>query len=125
MLKQEGLIPDGFVPRWVNEERGRVDSFLRAGYIFVPGNDDTITDNRAQSASNLGSSVVRKVVNKDPKAPSHTAVLMMIPKELYDVDQAEQQLENDRIEQSYNPENYKNATGMDYGTMKINKNNKK
>lgn len=122
-LKMEGDIPEGMVPYWVNEERGRVEAFLRAGWTPVPGNDEYTTDHRTQSASQLGS-VIRKVVNKDSRAPSHTAILMMIPKELYDIDEAEKQKENDRIEQSYNPTNIKNSTGMDYGTMRIEKNKK-
>lgn len=122
-LNMEGVIPEGMVPYWVNEERGRVEAFLRAGWIPVPGNDDDTTDNRAQSASQLGS-VIRKVVNKDSKAPSHTAILMMIPKELYDIDEAEKQKENDRIEESYNPNNVRNATGMDYGSIRIDKHKK-
>jgi hypothetical protein len=108
---------DGYVRRWVNESVDRVEAFTRAGWTPVVGEENT-SDTRAQTESQLGS-VVRKVVNKDPNASCRTAILMEIPKDLYDADQADKQLENDRIEASYDPAKQQQH-GADYGDMKIN-----
>jgi len=106
----------GFIRRWVNETVDRVESFKRAGWTPVVGDENT-SDARAQTESQLGS-VVRKVVNKDPTANNRTAILMEIPKELYDADQLDKQKEVDRIEASYDPAKFA-QNGADYGEMKI------
>lgn len=124
--KQAALAADareGYKRYWVNETRGRVEQFLLAGWSVVT-EEANLSDNRAQTESQLGS-VVRKVVNKGPKADSQTAVLMEIPLELYNLDQMDQQKENDRVESQYNPTNVRNTTGMDYGSMTIDDKRKK
>lgn len=107
---------DGYVRRWVNESVDRIESFTRAGWTPVVGDENT-SDVRAQSESQLGS-VVRKVVNKDPHASNRTAILMEIPRDIYDADQADKQVENDRIEASYDPKKQAQP-GADYGEMKV------
>lgn len=108
----------GYIRRWVNDITGRVESFIRAGWSPVVGKEQNISDNLLQTESQLGS-VVKKVVNKDPNAACRYAVFMEIPEELYNEDQAEKQLENDRIEESYDPQKQKQS-GADYGSMKRN-----
>jgi len=93
--------PD-FAYRVVNEEEGRIASFLKAGWEPVSGAQDK-NDTKVQDASQMGS-VVRRVVNKDPAANAKTGILMRKPKEWFEEDMAEKQLRNDMIEASYNPE---------------------
>ena len=107
---------EGWVRRWVNESVDRIESFKRAGWTPVVGDENT-SDVRAQSESQLGS-VVRKVVNKDPNASYRSAILMEIPKVIYETDQADKQKENDRIEASYDPSKYAQS-GADYGEMTV------
>ena len=71
----------GFKRRFVNDEDGRVDMFLRAGYEIV--NDvDTIGQPRVGDASNTGSRPYKSV------GGGMNAVLMEIPEEFYNEDQA-------------------------------------
>lgn len=90
-----------YVYRMVNEESGRVENFLDAGWEPVSGDVDT-GETRVQDASQMGS-VVRRVVNKDPQAHAKTAILMRKPKEWFDVDMAEKQKRNDEIEAAFDP----------------------
>lgn len=99
----------GYVRRWVNDVVDRIQQFEKAGWTPVVGESQNTSDKLAQTESQLGS-VVRKIVNKDPNAASHWAVLMEIPEDLYNQDQAEKQKENDRVEESYN-----RVAGADYG----------
>ncbi len=101
--------------RVVNEDVGRVNKFLTAGWELVTGDVTTSEADRVQDASQMGS-VVRRVVNKSKSANSNTAVLMRIPNELYEEDQAAKQRENDKIEASYDPEKFKNDPHT-YGSM--------
>lgn len=90
---------DGFKRYWVNETPGMVESYQLAGWNLVA--DGTKThDQLSQVESQMGS-VVRRVVNKDPQAPCKTAVLMEIPIQLYEEDQADEQRRIDEIEQSF------------------------
>lgn len=107
---------EGYVRRYVNESYGRIEAFRAAGWVPVVGAENNTSDKKAQTESQLAS-VVRKVVNRDPNASNHTAILMEIPVELYEKDQEDKQRENDRIEASYDPKQQKQG-GADYGSMK-------
>lgn len=77
----------GFVRRWVNDVAGRVDKFLRAGYepvqdTNVQVGEDGVTNNNIA----LGSGA-RKMVGRTREGDGTQAVLMEIPKELYEEDQ--------------------------------------
>lgn len=92
---------EGYVRRFVNDELGRIQMFLEAGWTFVCS-ENTVREKRAQDASNLGSAE-RVVVNRDPHARSNTAVLMEIKEEWYNESQAYMQDQVDRTEASYDP----------------------
>lgn len=71
----------GFEYRWVNDEDGRIQMFEEAGYEAVREPTD-VGDPKAGDASQMDS-VCRK-----PVGGGTTAVLMKIPKEFYEEDQA-------------------------------------
>lgn len=73
-----------FQYRIVNDENGRVDQFLDAGYEIVTGNE-TIGDSRLNQPSKEGSPVSTHVGN------GIKGVLMRIPTEWYEEDQEEKQ----------------------------------
>ena len=104
----------GFVRRFVNEEAGRIQMFIEAGWTPVEGIEDA-SNSRAQDATQQ-SSIVRRVVNRGTDARSHTAILMEIPEDLYNEDQAEKQKKVNAIEASYDPK-VQNQPGADYGEM--------
>ena len=106
----------GYVRRFVNEEIGRVDDFLAAGWSLVCGDEDTSTRS-VQTESGKGSSVVRRVVNKNPNARYNTAVLMEISEDLYNEDQAAKMAELDTVEQALDPKK-RRVGGADYGEFK-------
>lgn len=104
----------GYMTRVVNEEFGRIEAFLTAGWKIREGGDLT---NRKDGtdASQMGSAV-RRVVNKGRDASAHTAVVMEIPIELYNEDYLEKQKDVDEIEKRINPQKYK-IDGADFGEM--------
>lgn len=73
---------DGYVRRWVNDTPGRIKMFEEAGYEAVR-EPTKVGDNRAGEASNVGSSVMNKDVGG-----GQNAILMEIPIEYYQEDQA-------------------------------------
>jgi hypothetical protein len=74
----------GFVRRWVNDIPGRVDKFLRAGYELVSDKDVTVGEDNSNMALGTGA---RKNVGRTRQGDGTQAILMEIPKELYDEDQ--------------------------------------
>lgn len=81
---------EGFKRMWVNESIGTVPSYELAGWSLVIDHKMQTHDNLSQVESQFDS-VVRRVVNKDPNAPCRTAVLMEMPLEMYNADQAAEQ----------------------------------
>ena len=104
-----------FVYRIVNDSEGRVDQFLAGGYVIADDNAES-EDDRVQSASQMGS-VKRMVVNRGRDADTKHAVLMKIPRELYDEDQRAKQAQVDETAASFDPEGMK-ARGNYYGDGK-------
>ena len=119
LYKQNSLTAEsreGYTRYWMNEESGRFEQFTKAGWTPVVGGEANSSDKSAQTESQLGS-VIRKRVNKDPNASSNTAILMEIPTEWYLEDLKEQQKEIDKTEASYNPDGYKPGS-TNYGYMR-------
>ena len=89
LLTVEGK-EDDFEYRWVNDVDGRPEKMEEVGYEPVT-HKVSVGDSAVGRASQLGSAVSR------PVGGGQKAVLMRIPKEWYDEDQAEKQK---RVEQS-------------------------
>ncbi len=87
---------------WVNDHQGRVQVALRAGYAFV--SDDEVQqadfsfagDSTKTANSDMGSRV-SMVVGADETGAPIRAYLMALPQELWEIDQALLQEQNDRI----------------------------
>lgn len=75
----------GFVRRWVNDIPGRVEKFIKAGYAVVTDKDVTVGDSDSNMALGTGA---RKDVGRTRHGDGTQAVLMEVPKEWYDQDQA-------------------------------------
>lgn len=91
-LDEQGLLDyydtdPGYVYRFVNDSPGRIDRFLRAGWVLEEG--DTLSTYRKKGAGleSQKSSGIWRTVNYKPNARCKEAVLMKLPKELYDEDQ--------------------------------------
>lgn len=95
-----------YVYRWVLDTPGRLEAFKEGGYEVVTKDMD-VGDSTVDKASQLGSAVtmVRGV---------STLVLMRIPKEWYDEDQAAKQEEIDALEATM-----KAPEAADYGKVSI------
>lgn len=111
----------GFKRMWVNELPGRVESYELAGWTIVADTNVKTHDGQAQVESQLDS-VVRRVVNKDPQAPSRTAVLMEIPLELYAEDHAAAQAEIDESERAFDKTGELQKQNM-YGNFNVDHSN--
>lgn len=110
---------DGYVRRFVNDVPGRIASFIRAGWTIVSENGDKSHDGLAHVETQLGSAVQR-VVNKGINAEARVAILMEIPKDLFDEDQAAKQDAIDKKEASFDHEGLLKAAQM-YGRVNIRK----
>ena len=95
---------DGFVRRWVNDTPGRVQMFEDAGYEIVR-EPTKVGDDRAGEASNVGASITRKSVGAGQEA-----VLMEIPIEFYEEDQAAKEQSLKSKEASLIPNELKSDT---------------
>jgi hypothetical protein len=87
----------GYYVRWVNDTGDRIEVFKEAGYTPVYDADGDQSDKRAQNPKQLGS-VVRKHVGGGVYA-----VLMKIPLEWYQEDQALKQQRVDEAEEAVDP----------------------
>ena len=90
----------GFVRRWVNDIPGRVERFLKAGYEVVQDNNVQVGEKGVVDNNIALGSGARKNVGRTRAGEGTTAVLMEIPKELYDEDQKAKQTkvdESDRV----------------------------
>lgn len=89
---------EGYVNRWVNVEEDRIDRFKKAGWSPVVGKDNLDVDAIAHDTNRDANNTVMKHVGAGKQA-----ILMEIPKEYYDEDQAAKQRRVDEIEASYSP----------------------
>ena len=76
-LKMQADIPDDLVGYWFNDDPGRIDGALKAGYVFY--NDEGETEDRASARS--------MVVGTNDQGEPKRAYLMTIPKEWYEENQ--------------------------------------
>jgi len=74
-----------YVYRWVNDEEGRLDRFKLAGYEIVTSEHEIGMPSVNKASDKYGSAYVKKVGN------GVVAVLMRIPKDFYNEDQAAKQ----------------------------------
>lgn len=100
----------GFKRRWVNEEIGKVNDHLAAGWRLVQDPKADISDPDVKNGTSLDSAV-RRVVNRDPLARATTAVLMEIPLEYFNEDYTNAQRDVDESEKGIDPKKY---SGDDY-----------
>jgi len=106
--------PDpNFKYRFVNDDEDRVEMFKRGGWIPVGKNEEDTEDAVANTADST-SSVKEKYVGGGKKA-----ILMKLPKDLYDEDQARKQARIDELEASMNYQETGIRDGQ-YGKVKIN-----
>ena len=96
-----------YVYRWVNDISGRIERFKAAGYEPVTA-DVEVGTKAVDRNSKLGSVITRSV------GGTITAVLMRIPKEWYDEDQAAKQAQIDESDRMLRSEQ-----DVDYGTLKF------
>jgi len=94
--------------RWVNDTPGRIAAFKEGGYEVVT-DDNEVGDNTVDRGSKLGSAITKSVGGHT------TAVLMRIPKEWYDEDQAAKQKDVDILEATMRDQ----AQRGDYGSVKV------
>jgi hypothetical protein len=84
----------GYIRRVVNDDKDRIKRFEAAGYEVVRGPVENASDGQVGRASQIGDAVTR------PVGQGMQGVLMEIPKEWYDEDQADKQSEIDAMEDS-------------------------
>lgn len=99
----------GFVYRWVNDVEDRVNKFKLAGYDVV-NTPTTVGDTKVEDGLDKTSSIVEKAVGGKTKA-----VLMRIPEEWYDEDQAKKQKKNDAIDAAMK----RDRNNSDYGEVRV------
>lgn len=105
----------GFKTMFVNETVGAIEAHQLAGWELVI--DDKLKMKTHDSLSQVETqfdSVVRRVVNKSPRASFRHAVLMKIPLHIYEEDQTAEQAEISSREQQY-----KYKTKDEYGDVNI------
>ena len=98
-----------YVYRWVNDTTGRIERFKAAGYEPVTA-DVEVGTKAVDRNSKLGSVITRSV------GGTITAVLMRIPKEWYDEDQAAKQAQIDESDRML-----RSDQDVDYGILKVNR----
>ena len=109
-LNISGEKDPNFHYRFVNDTGSRVYNYQQAGYEIVTDGDITVGDSRVSDASDLGSP--RRVVGNQGK----TSVLMLIPKEYYEEDQARKNALLDEQDQAMKQQATKD---LDYGKIQI------
>lgn len=104
---------EGFKRMWVNEYIGAIAAHELAGWSVVVDESMKTHDNLSQVESQMDS-VVRRVVNRDPHAPCRTAVLMEMPLEIYEEDQAAEQAILEEQEKQWSK-----SRNNEYGSINI------
>ena len=101
MSDQERKVFDtrGYVPRWINDQDGRLQRALSGGYDYVDPKYATSIGSGALHAGNTSKdSRVSMVVSRG--VPVITSYLMEIKKEFYDEDQKVKQDRNDLVDKT-------------------------
>ena len=82
---------EGFVRRWVNDIPGRIEKFLLAGYEVAKGDEIKVGEDGVTSNNIALGTGARKNVGRTRTGEGTQAVLMEIPKEMYEEDQKAKQ----------------------------------
>ena len=91
----------GMVPRWFNDEGGRIERALGAGYSFVkPEHAGSLGQGALHQDGNDPESNVRVSIVANRADKVERAYLMEIKKEYYDEDQAAKQAVNDQVDEA-------------------------
>lgn len=85
-------VPDGWIPRWVNDVSNRIERFLAAGWEFVTDKEVTVGDRTVNSGTDVGTCITKNV------GSGVVAYLMATPKEFYNEDKAASQALIDETE---------------------------
>lgn len=104
-------IPTNLHPRWVNDEPGRVDQFLRAGYTFWTDKNVRVGERTVNTGENVGSVTTLNV------GGGIVAYLMVLDKDLYDQDQRDKQKAIDSQEAAMHKNDKQAIDG--YGDIRI------
>ena len=78
----------GFTYRFVNDLHGRINGFLKAVWEIVEGDTANTHSGKGREVEAQRSSQIWRTVNRGTDASSRDAVLMKIPTELFEEDQA-------------------------------------
>lgn len=100
---------EGYVRRYVNDQDGRVERFLEAGYQIVIEPDADTSADKAGKPTLLGTNVRKSV------GGGRHAVLMEIKEEFYNEDQEAKQEQVDALENAMEP----NAGEGQFGKVSI------
>lgn len=96
---QKEFIKRGMVPRWFNDEGGRISAAKAGGWNFVkPEHAMSLGDGALHGGSTDLGGKVSKIVNRGE--PVITAYLMEIPKEFWDEDQASKEKINRQVDEA-------------------------
>ena len=89
----------GFVPRWINDQDGRLQRAISGGYNYVdPRYASSVGGNALHAGNTSQDSRVSIVVSRGE--PVITSYLMEIKKEYYEEDQKAKQDRNDMVDKS-------------------------
>lgn len=99
--KLDSRVPPDKVPRWVNDDPGRLQRFLDGGYEFI--SDPKASDN----STDLGSKISMVV----DKGTGKRAYLMAIDKDLYQEDQDMKNKRLDRVDHAIKHGKFENKLG--------------
>ncbi len=103
--------PKGFVDRVINDDDGRLDAALAAGYEFVES-DEKLGDERVAEGTTIGKRVAK------PVGGGKTGYLMRIKQEWYDETQAANAAKVDKTEEAMRPDESKGQYGSGLTTDK-------
>lgn len=99
------LNPDkNFAYRWVNDTYGRIEAFKCAGWEIVEGDIQHTYSGKGREIETQRGSQIWRTVNKKHDAPSKEAVLMRIPIEIFNEDQANKMEKIDADEKRIDPD---------------------
>jgi len=97
--ERKSFVERGMVPRFINDQDGRIERALAGGYQFVKDEHALSLGQGAlhKGNSDLGSRVSKVVSRGEPVI---RAYLMEIPKEFYDEDQSAKEAVNRRVDEA-------------------------
>lgn len=78
-------IPEDLRARWVNDEPGRINKFLMAGYTFFTDKHVRVGERTVNTGENIGSVISRNV------GGGMTSYLMVLDRDFYEQDQRAKQ----------------------------------